>query len=101
MRIRKQQSGFTVVELVAVVVIIAAIVAVGWWVYSQRNGNDKVADTRPTSSTQSPVANNVSKAPQINSTSDLDKALQTLNQNDPATANAADSSQLSSQASTF
>lgn len=100
MRIRKQQSGFAVLELVLVVVIIAAIVVVGLRIHN-RSKTTTTANTLPTNSTQSPVANNVSKAPPVNSTSDLDNALNTLNQNDPPTANSADSSQLSSQASTF
>lgn len=101
MRIRKQQSGFAVLELVLVIVIIAAIVVAGLWVYNRnKSGNGtETASTTPTTSTQSPVAHNVSTAPTINSTSDLDKALATLNQNNPATTNSSDQSQLDSQAS--
>lgn len=98
MRIRKQQSGFAVVELVVVIVILAAIGCVGWWVYQQHNTATTTASTTLTTSTQSPVAKNVSSAPSVNSTSDLDAALNTLNQNDPTTTNSSDTSQLSSQA---
>lgn len=97
MRIRKQQSGFAVVELVVVVVILAAIGFVGWWVYQKRNTPATTASTASTSSTQSPVAKDVSTAPPVNSTSDLDNALSTLNQNDPSAASSSDSSELNSQ----
>lgn len=93
----QQQSGFAIVELVVVVAILAAIGVAGWWVYQRQNTADTTASTSPTSSTQSPVAKNVSTAPPVNSTSDLDSALSTLNQNDPGTASGSDSSQLSSQ----
>jgi Tfp pilus assembly protein FimT len=99
MRIRKQQSGFAIVELAIVVVIVAAIVVIGLWVHNR--SKTTTANTLPTNSTQSPVANNVSTAPAISKASDLDSALDTLNQNDPGTANGSDSSQLNSQTSTF
>lgn len=97
MRTRKQQSGFAVIELVIVVVILAAIGFAGWWVYQRQHNKTTTANMTPTTSTQSPVANNVSSAPVVNSTSGLDAALNTLNQNDPSAANSSDSSQLSSQ----
>lgn len=98
MRIRKQQSGFAAIEVVLVVVIVAAIVAIGLWVYNKnKSDTDTTSSTAPTSHVQSPLAHNVSTAPQINSTSDLEKALTVLNQNNPATANSSDQSQLDSQ----
>lgn len=100
MRIRKQQSGFAVLELLLVVVIVAAIVVVGLWVYNRNKSGTETADnTTQNSQTQSPVANNVSAAPQISSASDLDKALATLNANNPSTANTSDQNQLDSQTS--
>lgn len=99
MRIRKQQTGFAIVELAIVVVIIAAIVVIGLWVHNR--SKTTTANTLPTNSTQSPVANNVSTAPAVNKTSDLDSALDTLNQNDPGATSSSDTSQLNSQASTF
>lgn len=101
MRIRKEQRGFAAPELILAVVIVAAIVVAGWWVYQQRANKTTAAPTTTsaTSEAQSPVAHNVSTAPPVNSTSDLDKALTTLSQNDPSAANSADSSTLSSQAS--
>jgi Tfp pilus assembly major pilin PilA len=100
MRKPLKQSGFAFLELVLVIVIIGAIVVIGLWVYQKRQpGTETTAGTTPSSSTQSPVAKNVSSAPQISSTDDLDKALTTLNQNDPAAANSGDQSQLDSQTS--
>lgn len=97
MRIRKQQSGFAIIELVLIVVILVAIGFAGWWVYQKRNDTTAPSPTTTASNTQSPVAKNVSTAPTVNSTSDLDKELNTLDQNDPSTTNSADSSQLDSQ----
>lgn len=98
MRIRKQQSGFAVAELVLVVVILAAIGLAGWWVYQHHHTATTTASTTPANNTQSPVANNVSAAPAVTKTGDLDSALNTLDQNDPSAANSSDSSQLDSQA---
>jgi cytoskeletal protein RodZ len=98
MRIRKQQSGFAIAELVLIVVILVAIGFVGWWVYQKRNDTTTPSTTTTANDAQSPVAKNVSTAPTVNSTSDLDKELNTLNQNDPSATNNADSSQLDTQA---
>jgi flagellar basal body-associated protein FliL len=95
MRTSKQQAGFAVLELILLVVILAALVAGGLWVY-RKNQASKQATS---SSTQSPVAHNVSTAPAINSTDDLDTALTTLDQNDPAAASSSDQTQLDSQVS--
>lgn len=99
MRIRKQQSGFAVLELILVVIIVAAIVVAGLWVYNRNKSTNETASTTPINSTESPVAHNVSSAPAIHSTGDLDKALATLNQNNPDTANISDQSQLDSRTS--
>ena len=39
----KRQQGFAAVETLLIVVIIAAVVGVGYWVYKQRNKNDVTA----------------------------------------------------------
>lgn len=106
MRNSKRQSGFALLEGILIIVILAAVVATGWWIY-QRQHKASTAGAGPTSATsatasQSPVANDVSSAPtKINSTSDLNNALNTLNQNDPSSANTSDSTQLSTQSSSF
>lgn len=99
MNIRKRQSGFAFLELLLVVVIIGAVVVIGMWVYQKGLPGAKTAsDTTSSSNTQSPIAHNVSSPPTVSSTSDLDKALATLNQNDPAASNNSDQNQLDSQA---
>ena len=99
MRIRKHQGGFAAAELVLVAVILAAVILAGWWVYKNHKTTPTASTTATTSASQSqsPVASNVSTAPQVNSTRGLDAALTTLNQNDPSAANSSDSSQLSSE----
>lgn len=98
MRNRTKQSGFVAVELAIVVVVFAGIAGVGYWVYSKHaTPSSPPASSAVTSSQSLPPASNVSAAPQIKSTADLNTALNTLNENNPATANSSDSSQLSSQ----
>lgn len=96
MRTQKNQAGFSVIELLIVVVVVAVLSFVGYSVYSRQH--NQVADT---ATNQSPTASDVTAAPTIKSTSDLDKALNTLNQNDPSSSSASDSSQLDSQTNTF
>lgn len=97
----KKQSGFAVVELVVVVVVIAAIVGVGYFVWHEHNRKAPVATATSTSSSsyQSPTTT-VPVAPKVNKASDLNSAMQALNQAHLSASNT-DSSQLSSQASTF
>jgi prepilin-type N-terminal cleavage/methylation domain-containing protein len=94
MRIRTNQSGFSAIELVIVVGVVAVLGLVGYMVYSRTMG-------QPTVATESATASDVSAAPTISSASDLDTALNVLNQNDPSAANNSDSSQLSTQMSAF
>lgn len=56
-----KQSGFSVVEIVLVVAVVAALVLVGWWVYQMQTGNDQ------NDSQQGGV-------PQVDSAEDLQKA---------------------------
>lgn len=99
MRIRTNQSGVSVVELLLVVVVIAVIAVVGIRLHNR----SQVASTGATQSSvnQSPTATNVKPAPPVNSTSDLNAASATLDQTDPSTSNSVDTSQLDSQTSTF
>lgn len=99
MNIRKQETGFAVFELTILLVAIAVIAAVGWRVYDSHK--TKSSTSAVSSQYQSPKASNVSQAPAISSSTDLDKSQQILDQNDPTTTNSSDSSQLDSQLSTF
>ncbi len=99
MKTRKNQSGFAILELVLVVVIVAVLAGAGWWVYNRQHKSSPAASNSTASNRSS--SGNVSPAPQIKTSNDLDQALQVLNQNDPATANSSDTSQLNSQTSAF
>lgn len=102
MRTRTKQSGFSILELSLIVVVVAALGLVGWAVYQNQQASDKAqllsSDPAPTPAT---TATNISPAPEIKSTDDLDKALQALEQNDPSTTNSSDSKLLDSQTGTF
>lgn len=99
MKLRKNQSGFSAVELVVVLVVVAAVAFIGYGIYS--NHTNKVTNNNTPAYTPLNTSSTVSTAPAVTSASGLDQALQTLNQNDPSTANASDSNQLNSQLSGF
>jgi Tfp pilus assembly protein PilV len=89
---RSKQNGFSVVETLIVLVVVVALGFVGYKVYSRQH--DNTATTASSQSTGSATANDVANAPDVKTTSDLDKAAATLDQTDPGTSNS-DSSQLS------
>lgn len=95
MSFRKNQSGFSAVELVIILVVAGALAFVGFTVYS-RQQNNKPADS---STSQSAVANDVPSAPEVKSTGDLDKASATLDSVN--LDDSSDSSQLDSELNTF
>lgn len=99
----KKQTGFALVELLVVVVLIGAIAGVGYFVWHEHNRKSPVATTSTSSNTaatyQSP-STSVPTAPQINNASDLNSAMQALNQTD-ITAGNTDSSQLGTEAAAF
>ena len=118
MKNQDRHAGFAIVELLMVVGVLAAAGLTAWWVYNrQPNVIKNTAATTASSSKPSTanthnsaatpavstatVATNVSTAPQIKSASDLNSALQTLNQNDPSAQSNGDTTQLSSSASGF
>jgi len=97
MRIRTNQAGFSVVELLIILIFVGVLGFVGYTVYHRQH--TKTADTAGSSQADNnqPTTNNVASAPSISSTSDLDKAAATLDQTDPSGSNNADASQLDSQ----
>jgi len=117
MRRTTRQSGFALLEVILVVAVLVAAGFTAWWVYQRQPGATKTVastETLPGSTTtgpsgvsaasavnKSPVATNVPAAPQVASTSDLNSALQTLDQTDPSAQNNGDSSQLNSSANGF
>jgi prepilin-type N-terminal cleavage/methylation domain-containing protein len=96
MKTQRNQRGFSAVELVIVIAVLAIVGLVGYRVISGRSTS---TSTTKSAATSENATASVSSAPAIKSTSDLDKAQQTLDQNDPATSNASDSNQLDSSLS--
>ena len=71
MRITRKQLGFSLVEGLIVIAVIALVAAVGYVAWNQfNNNNDQVITT----SEQKAVAEDVPAAPEINETGDLDEA---------------------------
>ena len=100
---RQSQAGFAVVELALVVVILAAVGGVGYYIWHSHKASN-VTTTATTTTTgnskyQSPTTS-VPAAPQVNSASDLNSAMTALNQTNVSSSNA-DSSQLGTEASGF
>lgn len=97
----KKQSGFASIELVLMVVIVAAIGGVGYFVIKNHNNASGQTSANFISSESTP---NMSVAtlpmPQVNTTSDLSNALNVLDQTNVG-ANSTDSSQLTTQSTGF
>jgi prepilin-type N-terminal cleavage/methylation domain-containing protein len=87
-------KGFALLELIAVAVIVGLIALAGVKVYgSHKNSVANEADNTAATD-QAQIESSQSTVPQIKSSTDLDKASQTLDQNDPDSSNVNDSSQL-------
>jgi hypothetical protein len=88
---RTREQGFSPVEIIVTVLIIGLLVGVGYMVMKRRS-----ADTAKTSTVTSGAVDDaaVPAAPQIQSTTDLDTSVQTL---DEAQLNSSDSSALDTQ----
>jgi Tfp pilus assembly protein PilV len=93
MKVHNNQSGFSVFELVLVVVVLTGLAVVGLKVMTARNNQG----LQSSSNQSTKQASDVSSAPAINKDSDLNKAVNTLDQNDPDAANKADSNQLNGE----
>lgn len=91
----KTKSGFAIVELVAILVVVGLLSFVGYTAYNKLHNNASVAST----TTQKPVATDVKPTPAINSTSDLTNAESTLDQTD--TSSSSDLNSLDSQLNAF
>ena len=99
MKTRKGSLGFTAVEGILIVVILALIGFVGYKVYSTRSSTDKITSETTTGSQQSAGPSLVPGV--INSVSDLDKAQQALDNSDTSSQDNSDTAQLDSQLSNF
>lgn len=96
----KKQSGFAGLELLVVVVIIVAVAFVGYYVWHGHNIQTTPVVPVATNSSVASSSTAVPSAPQITTASDLNKALQALNDTH-VSSNTADSSQLATQAQGF
>ncbi len=94
MRQRTNQSGFSIVEILIVVVVVALIGFIGYRFYTSQ------ADTMTgTSTSQSATADDVPEAPDVTSTSDLDKASTMIDETDTSSSN--DTAELDSELEAF
>ena len=98
---KKHQSGFALIELVVILVILVGVIGVGYYIYSHRSGA-VTSQTATTSSSSTPTstAPTTFAAPQVNSPAQLSSALTALNNAD-ISGNSTDSSQLTTQTSGF
>ncbi len=95
MSIRKNQTGFSAVELIVALVVVGGLIFAGYTVFNRQQPQES-ADT----TTSQPVTvNDVPSAPEIKDTDDLDKASAALDQVEIDGDN--DSSQLDSELATF
>lgn len=101
MKIRNNQSGFSAIELVIILVIVCVLGFVGYSVYDRQQNNTSDTGSNQQASEQSSTASDVKPAPEINSTSDLDTASDTLEQTDPSGSNNTDAGQLDNELSAF
>ncbi len=102
MKLRKLQSGFSVVELVIILAVVGVLAFVGYAVYNRQHNTTSTANNNSSQTVNDETkASDVPPAPVVSSTSDLDKASATLDKVDPGTSNSSDSSQLDSQLSAF
>lgn len=98
MTMLKHQSGFSIIEIAIVILVIGVGGLVGYTAYSRYQDNKSVANTTQLAK-QSPVASDIAPAPSITSTTDLTTAAKTLD--DTNLDDSTDTSQLDSELSAF
>lgn len=100
---KRSQAGFAMVEVVVLVVLLAGIGTAGYYVWHNSHKGSQATTSGPsgviTSNYQSPPVTTPA-APQITSASDLNTAMQTLNQTS-ISSNNTDSSQLTTYTASF
>lgn len=102
MNIRKSQTGFSAVEMLVTLVVIAVLALVGYTVYSRgKTNNTATSNNSQQSNEESAIASDVKSAPDINSAEDLDKAAAVLDETDPSGSNNNDSIRLESHSANF
>ena len=95
-RLINQQSGSATWELIVGVVLFVGVALAGFYLFNGSSSTPINTTTGKSSSINYSVT--VPPAPQVNSTTDLNKASATLNQVDPSSSNNSDNTQLNSQA---
>lgn len=102
MRLRNNQSGFSVVEVAILAVVIVGVGFVAYTVYNRKNATTANSNTPTKTSNQlATEVSDVASAPYVKSATDLDKASDTLDKTDPDKSNNADTSQLDQDLATF
>lgn len=98
-----KQFSFSALEPVLLMAILVVIVLIGYNVYSRQQTEVPVEDTMQTQQLgeQSPVADDVSTAPDIQSEEDLNNAEAVLNNTDVEGSNQADGQMIDSQTANF
>lgn len=94
---RNKQVGFSAIEAIIVVAILAVLAGVGYWVFTRESDD---TDQSATSSQASEEDTTVPKTPVVEEASDLDSASQALDDSD-LDAGATDNSQLDTQLDGF
>ncbi len=101
MRIRTNQLGFSVIELVIVLLVVSLVGVVGYKVYN-RSQNKTTNSYSTQSADGSAKATDVATAPStVKTISDLAKADKTLDATNPSTSNNSDTSQLDAAMAAF
>lgn len=95
MSIRKNQTGFSAIELIVALVVVGGLAFAGYTVFNRQ----QAAESADTTTSQPATVNDVPSAPEITDTDDLDKANATLDQVE--IDGDSDSSQLDVELATF
>jgi len=93
MKTRLNQYGFSVVEAVIAVIVLAVVGFGGYVVYQSRQADNTKSSTSQQTATED--------SPTVDSAADLDKVDATLDQTDPDGSNTNDLEQLDSQLDEF
>lgn len=101
MKLAKSQTGFSAVELIIILAVVGILGFVGYTVYNRQQDEKTSGSTSQSVNEESATATDVGSAPEIKTTSDLDKASATLDQTDPGGSSNRDASRLDSELSTF
>jgi len=100
MKLRTNQAGFSIVELVIVLVVVAIIGALGY-VYYNGQMNKATSNDSGQASNESATASDIKSAPAINSVADLSSAETVLDQTDPSGSSNTDTGQLDAELANF